>query len=98
MPTIYISPTKKNTYLKVTLTPKARRNIGIIERGGHLNAKPELREMIRQAGGDFRRAPGFTVARHGSTHSVAGSGYDSYAGFPSVADAKTYLGGFFTIV
>lgn len=97
MPTIFVFPTGDNSYLKVTLTPKARRNIGIIEHSGHLNAKPELREMIRKAGGDFVKAPGFTTAYHGCTHGVGGTGYDSHAKFSDVAAAKAYLGGFFAV-
>ncbi len=96
MQTIYIFPTGDHSYLKVTLAPNARRNIGIIEHSGHLNVKPNLREMIRQAGGDFTKAPGFTTV-HGGTHNVGGTGYDSYAKFPDVAAAKAYLGRFFIV-
>jgi len=98
MPTIYKSPTKKHSYQKVTLTPKARRNIGIIQHDGHLNVKPELREMIRKAGGDFTKTPGFRTALGGSTQGVGGVGYDSHAQFPSVAAAEAYLRKYFTVI
>jgi len=97
MQTIYVFPTTNKSYQKVTFYPKARRNIGIIEDGGYLNVKPELRAMIRKAGGSFTRAPGFNKTRGGSTHGVGGTGYDSYANFGGVAAAKAFLNKYFNV-
>ena len=98
MPTIYIFPTNKKKYYKVTLAPKARPNIGIIERDGPLNVKPELRDMIRRAGGNFSKAPGFTPVNGGKTHGVGGTGFDSYAKFPKPAVSDAYLRKFFRVI
>ena len=97
MPTIYISPTNKETYYKVTGAPKAWGNIGIIELDGTLNVKLELREMIRRAGGDFSKAPGFTPAKNGKTHGVGGTGFNSYAKFPDRKAAAQYQEKFFRV-
>ena len=89
--TLYVYPTKKRSYRKVTITPNCRKNLGIIEEDGHLNVKPELKAMIAAAEGNFSKAPGYTVTVGGATHGVSGVGYDSYAKFPSVAAAIDYL-------
>jgi hypothetical protein len=97
-PVIYVSQTQNGSYWKITATPCAHQNLGIIENNGYLNARDELIAMILQAGGNFENEPGYTPSQNGATHGVGGVGYIGYVHYDNCMDAIVYLLRYFTII
>jgi hypothetical protein len=90
--TLFICLTKKKSYYKVTERCSERKNLGIIEHDGHLNIKPELKNLLDKAHAKNPSTDDFTKATNGATHGEGGTGYKSHHKFSNPSEAMNYLG------
>ncbi len=94
---ICIKPLESGRYIKVMEHCDSTRNMGVIEKDGHLNIKSSLKDMLDNAHATSPRMADFTPSKKGAAHGVGGVGYVSYFDFKTVAEAKRYLNKWFDV-